>query len=378
MGNPTRKPRIAVVGGGVTGAFTAYFLARLGAGAALVERDAIGAHASGSNPGGLNPLHGAGIPGPMEEFALESFRLHVESWDSIRRLSGIDFSPRRSARLHVAMDDEDIAQLERAREIHDRTEGFSAEWIQPDEMLESEPRLSPAVIGGLRTEGNAKVDPRRYTRAVARAAAELGVTVVADEVRGLRHRDGRVTGVLVGAGSIDCDGLVIASGPWCEEPARWLDASIPVEPVKGDMLLAEGSGGGVEPSLAWRDAAVYGTGGDAVWLGGTEEHVGFDATPRAAARATILDRVARILPGLGRPTVVRQTAALRPVTPDGIPIIGAAPGWENACLAVGGGRKGVLLAAGMGLAAAELMIAGSTRMPVSPCSPERWSAAAVG
>jgi glycine/D-amino acid oxidase-like deaminating enzyme len=126
--------------------------------------------------------------------------------------------------------------------------------------------------------------------------------------------------------------------------------------------------------LAWRAAGVYVAGRTRLWLGGSVERAGFDRSPSRAARTTILGGVARMLPGLRRARVLRQTAALRPSTPDTRPIVGIPDGWENACLAVGGGRKGMLLSAALGRAAAELLTAGATALPVGSCSPQRWIA----
>src|SRR3954447_6748436 len=162
---------IAVVGGGITGAFAAYFLARRGAEVTLIERDEVGAHASGKNPGGLNPLHGPGIPGPMQALALEAFRLHLEH-----------FSPQRRPRLQLAVDAEDASRLARSKELYDSAAGFSAEWMDREELLELEPGLDPIVQRGLLTEGNAKVDAAEYTRAVVRAA---GPRIVKAEATGL-------------------------------------------------------------------------------------------------------------------------------------------------------------------------------------------------
>src|SRR3954447_26247885 len=129
---------IAVVGGGITGAFAAYFLARRGAEVTLIERDEVRAHASGKNPGGLNPLHGPGIPGPMQEVALEAFYLHLEH-----------FSPPRRPRLQLAVDADDVERLARSKELYDSAAGFSAAWLEREELLELEPGPRPG--GAART-----------------------------------------------------------------------------------------------------------------------------------------------------------------------------------------------------------------------------------
>jgi glycine oxidase len=368
---------IVVVGGGITGAFTAFHLAHLGVDATLLERGEIGGEASGRNPGGLNPHHGPGIPGPMHDLARESFRLHVESWPAIREHSGIEFHGRRPPRLHLAADDAEAAGLRRAAAPYDAEPGFAARWLGREEIASIDPRIDRSLVGGLLTEGNAKVDSGPYTRAVARAAAGLGARTLRGEARGLDGRAGRVTAVRLDTGSIDCDGVVIASGPWCEEPARWLDAAIPVEPLKGELLQLEPADGPPAVDLAWRDGAIYADGAERAWLGGTEDQTGFDRAPSASARASILERAARFLSGLADAPVLRQTAALRPVTPDGVPIVGMPGGWENLCLAVGSGRKGMLLSAGIGLAAAEIVAGRPTRLPVGPCSPERFAETAA-
>src|SRR5437868_6748223 len=105
---------IAVVGGGIVGAFSAYFLARAGVGVTLIEREEIAGEASGNNPGGLNPLYGPGIPGPLQPLALEAFRLHLDHWDELRN-TGIEFDGHTKQRLNLAVDDDDIALLERMK-----------------------------------------------------------------------------------------------------------------------------------------------------------------------------------------------------------------------------------------------------------------------
>jgi glycine oxidase len=365
---------VVVVGGGISGAFAAYFLARAGAAVTLVERGELGGQASGSNPGGLNPLYGPGIPGVLQPLALEAFRLHHEHWDEFS-LTGAGFEGwRAKARLNLAIDDGDVARLMDMKANYDATPGFSARWVDRDELAAIEPRVGPAATRGLLAEGDARVDPGPYTRAIADAAFALGGTSLTADVQGLQHDGRRVSGVLVGSEVLACDGVVIATGPWCEAPAQWLDAAMPMEPVKGDMVLAEAPGGGVDIDIAWRDAAVYKTKGAEVWLGGTEEHSGFDRGISDSARDSILERVSRVMPVMQDARVVTQTSALRPLTPDGLPIVGMPGGWDNVCVALGGGRKGMLLGAAMGRAAADLLTVGRTELSIVPCSPDRFAA----
>jgi glycine/D-amino acid oxidase-like deaminating enzyme len=81
------------------------------------------------------------------------------------------------------------------------------------------------------------------------------------------------------------------------------------------------------------------------------------------------------MPALASASVVRHTACLRPVAPDGLPIIGRAPGWDNVYLATGGGKKGILLSPGIGEAIADLITAGETPLPIGAYAPGRFAPA---
>jgi glycine oxidase len=363
--------RIVVVGGGITGTFAAYFLARDGFDVTLVERAGIGNQASGHNPGGINPMHGTGIPGAMQAFAWESFQLNLAHWDAIGELSGIAFSPKRPPRIHVALDEADIAGLERLHALHSAAEGFSARWLERADLLALDARLNPSAVRSLWTEGNAKVDAHAYTRAVAAAAEKLGAKIEPGNVVAVNGAGGRAHGVVVDSQTLPCDGAILATGPWVSEVAQWIGCTIPLEPVKGELLLVRTAGPPLRHAFAWRAAAAYGNGNTEVWLGGNEERAGFDCTPTQAARELILERVRHLMPGLQIAGVTSQIAALRAMTADDFPVIGLAPGWANIALALGGGRKGMLYGAAMGLAAAELVTRGETLLPIAACTPAR-------
>lgn len=363
-----RKPHIAVIGGGITGVFAAFFLGRLGAAATIIERGETRSQASAHNAGGLNPHHGPGIPGPLHDLALRCLSLHLEQWGEIRRLSGVDFAGRFVPRLHVALEDRETTALAAREPLYNATEGLSARWLSRSELRQTEPRVSAEAVGGLWTDGNARVQPARYTTAVAGAAAALGVRTILTQARGLRHRNGVVTGVVVSSGTVECDGVVLAPGPWCDGPSRWLGIDIPIEPLKGELLLTEIGDRVPEVEITWDQLGIFGGSGPYRWLGGTEDRAGFDSQPTPAARKRILEGITRLVPGMRQQRVVDQVVGLRPATPDGLPIVGVPNGWENVCLAGGAGRKGLLLGAGLGLASAELLVKGNTQMPVAECA----------
>jgi glycine oxidase len=215
------------------------------------------------------------------------------------------------------------------------------------------------------------VDASAYTRAVVGAARVLGASVEYGNVTGLAGSGGRAQAVVVDSREVPCDGVVVATGAWGRDAAAWTGCDLPVEPLKGELLLVEVEGRSCMQAFAWRQASVYGDGSRTVWLGGNEERAGFDCTPTESARSLILSHVNRLMPGLRVASVVKQTAALRPVAPDDLPVIGLAPGWTNVGLALAGGRKGMLYSAGMALAAAQLLTRNATDLPIEPCGPGR-------
>ena len=87
----------------------------------------------------------------------------------------------------------------------------------------------------------------------------------------------------------------------------------------------------------------------------------------------IRKRVGRVFPALENAELALHTACLRPVTPDWLPVLGQAPGWENVYLATGAGKKGILLSTGIGKSVADLMTTGETTLSIQGYSPERFA-----
>ena len=353
---------VVIVGGGAAGCATAYYLATAGVKTTIVEREGVASKASGFSAGGLNPLQGAGIPGPLGPLAVQSYLMHLGLWDRLESESGVDFSPAVISVVSVAFDDSGLPGLRESLELHETADGFSARWLDADELHRLEPRLSPEAIKGIYTHGNAVLDSYLYTVALGKAAEGLGAEVRPGQVTGLKRTGDRVTAVLMHDGEISCDTVVLAMGPWSTDAEAWLGVKVPVEPLRGEILRTELPG----VSLHSRRGLV--------WIGTTEESRGFDVEPSEATRRSLMESAAKLMPAMAEARLVKHTVCLRPVTPDWLPVLGAAPGWSNVYLATGGGKKGILISTGMGKAIADLITTGRTDLPVGPFDPERFTA----
>ena len=362
--------RVVVAGGGVAGCAVAYYLSAAGVPVTLVERAGVGAQASAWSAGGINPLHG--IPAPLSALAMESFRLHLGLWPEVQRQSGIDFAPSRIAMALLAPDAAAVPALLAQGEAFGAAEGFGATWLDPAALTALEPRLTAPGAGALLTRGNGVLDSHRLTLALAAAAQRNGARLHAGAVSGVEGDGRRVGAVRCGPDVLPCAAAVFALGPWSQGAAGWLGAPLPVEPLKGEILRLDVPGPPLPFDVVAPAVSLFVRPGGQIWAGTTSEARGFDAAPSESARRALLAAAVELMPSLAGATLERQTACLRPVTPDGLPLIGPVPGWDNAYVATGGGPKGVLLAPAMGRAVADLILAGRTDLSIGPASPARF------
>ena len=363
---------VVIVGGGAAGCSVAYYLALAGVKATVVEREGVGTQASGMSAGGLNPLQGAGIPGPLGPLALESFRIHLDLWDKLKEDTGTDCDGRIVSLIKVAFGEEEIGELKETEELFTPVEGFEARWLDSNEVSDIEPRIGNGVIRGLYAKGNAVVDSYKYTLALAQAAEKLGTKLCTGTVRGLERANRRIKGVTLGEETVSCDQLVLAMGPWARQAEPWLDAYIPVDPLKGELLRLDLPGPPLSHYISGVGGSLYPKPDGLLWAGTTEEWRGFDTKTTDSARKSILQRAVKLIPDIAQARLVLQTACLRPVTPDWLPIIGRAPGWDNVYVVNGGGRKGILLSTGMGKSVSDLMTQSETQLDISPFNPARF------
>lgn len=336
---------VVVVGGGVTGCAVAYRLARAGIRVTLIERDAPGSHASGKNAGNLNPVFMA--PPALVPFALESFRLHEVLARELAAAGCPPYAMEPVRRILLAFNDHEAGEFENVARLFEGRAGFSTRLLDTGELHSLEPRISPEAGCGLLMEGNLSVDSRTLVLSLTEGAVKSGATYLRGDVTQMKTSNGRVTTVQTATGEIVCDAVVLATGPWTAGTAQWLGLSLPVKPLKGEMLRMKLPGDGLRFDLTHGPVSLYRRGNDEAWVGVTQEEAGMDETPTEKARDYLLASAVRILPEIVDAELIEHTASLRPMTPDGLPIVMRAEGWENVFVANGGGQKGVLLCTGI-------------------------------
>src|SRR5437879_691461 len=209
----------------------AYYLAKAGVASVVVERDAIGSHASGFAYGGLSPVSGFGIPGPQAEIAMDGMRLHRELSKSLLEETGIDVDFRMRSSLALACTEADVRKLRAARPWQQQQPGYAVRWLDGAEARRVEPRISDETLGATLVEGGGAVEPYRLVLALTRAAERLGVRVRHGRAIGLRRDSGRVTGVVLAREVLRCAAAVVALGPCSAE--AWAACGVPRHGARG-------------------------------------------------------------------------------------------------------------------------------------------------
>lgn len=369
----TPRPDVVIVGGGIVGINTAYFLGQAGIRSVVVERDAVGSHASGFAYGGLSPLSGFGIPGPLAEMAQEGMHLHRELARTLPAETGIDIEFRTRPSLALAFTDTDVQRLRAALPWQQQQPGYTVRWLDARDARAVEPRVSDEALGATLIEGGADVEPYKLVLALTRAAEALGVTVRHGRVTGLSREGARVTGVALEREAIACGAVVLAAGPWSGDTAAWLGVPIPVRPLKGQILRLRAPGPPVTCSVGWSHNYATTKPDGLLWAGTTEEEAGFDEETTVASRDLISDALLKMLPAMADAEIVYQTACLRPLSSDGLLLLGAVAGLEGVYLATGAGRKGILLGPAMARAIADLIAKGRTPLALDAFAPTRFA-----
>ena len=411
------SPNVTVIGAGIVGVCAAAWLQKSGFEVTLVDSEPVGHGASFGNAGNLSP--GAVVPytlpgvlralpgwlldpeGPLAvrpsalfevlpwlfaaarnstaEAALKTSRamkaLHsgtFEAYDAL--IGGTDAAGliERSGQLYVSEKPDGAQGSQLARAMRDEA-GVKVVVLGESEIRDLEPALAPIFRSGTLLPDNGRCrNPQQLVQAIADECERNGATIRRGTVDGFETNGKCVNGIVVGGTRAPVERVVIAAGAASGKLAAMLGTRIPVTPERGYHITIENPGVAPRIPVTHVDAKfVAAPMNMGLRFAGTAEFAGSDAPPNWG-RATLLERQAqRMFPGVTLDKVTRWSGS-RPSLPDGLPVLGAAPGYDNAFFAFGNSHFGMTAGPVMGRYLAEIVAGRTPGIDIAPFSPARF------
>jgi D-amino-acid dehydrogenase len=397
------KADVVVVGGGVIGVCSAYYLAKLGRSVILVEGDEVGKGCSYANAGLITPSHAMPIPAPgvikqackwmLHEDSPLLFRPRLDwglvSWlirfaghcrekavnrsiPVLRDLSraslglfeelvsaeGLSFEFERRGLLSVYPTEQGFEKGKREASLLTR-HGFQPQILDGKQVRELEPSVRDGLVGGVYYQEDAHGDCHRFVAGMSAASQKLGVMIrTHTRVTRIVPQGASHVSLLTENGEYSGRALVLATGSWTPQLAKDLRVNIPLQPGKGYSVTVDRPP--VSPTIPVMNAGrkvIITPLGNRLRFAGTMEFAGLDLTPSETRSHAVVRGGLEVMAPLGSLQNLERWCGLRPCTPDGLPVIDRIPRYPQICISTGHAMLGYTLGPITGKLVAE-MIAG--------------------
>jgi len=367
---------VCIIGGGLVGCSTALHLVRAGKSVVLVERDRIGAHASGANFGGVR-RHGRNVL----ELPLSTRALDI--WRNMGALVGNDCEFMPTGHLKIARSEAEMAVLEQWSSfgaehgipvvLHDRTS-----------LRANFPWLNTSCFGASFCPGDGHANPRLAAPAFAlRAGAEGAVVVQGDGAAAIEDVRDEFEVTLHSGRRIRAAALVNAAGAWGRHFAGYYGDEAPVEAVAPQMFVSEPVPYIIDAVLGMVTGGLYLRQiprGNVIFGGGrgildANRH---RSRPSDRVFAETVGLAGDLIPSLRDIAIIRSWTGVEGNCEDGLPILGPSPHRANLYHAFGFSGHGFQMAPAVGAVLSELIARGSSETDISALSPRRFTGAKSG
>jgi D-amino-acid dehydrogenase len=398
--------KVVVLGAGVIGVTSAWYLAKAGHEVTVIDRQPAAAletsfaNAGEISPGYSSPWAAPGIPtkalkwmfmehAPLiiqprpdwtklswmarmlmnctaEAYAVNKsrmVRLAEYSRDCLMELraeTGIKYDERTQGTLQLFRTEKQVAAAEKDIAVL-KADGVPFEVLDAEACVAAEPGLAAAedkIAGGLRLPGDETGDCFKFTQSLADMAKALGVTFRHGvSIDRLEVSMGRVTSVHTSVGRVTADAFVVALGSYSPMLVKDFGIKLPVYPVKGYSItvpIVDEARAPVSTVMDETHKIAITRLGDRIRVGGMAEIAGFDMSLKPKRQATLTHSVEDLFGGAGDQSQAKFWCGLRPMTPDGTPIVGRSP-IANLFLNTGHGTLGWTMAAGSGRVLADIV-----------------------
>jgi D-amino-acid dehydrogenase len=376
----TERYEAAVVGGGIVGASTAYHLARAGVETLLIDRHDEG-RATDAGAGILSPATSArGSDDTWFDFATDAVTYYDELVTALETQQDGPHGYVERGLLRVAIDEDETTRfdetLERIRERQATGEPPARDSIHELSPMEVRERFPPLAEPrrALYYDDAARVDGQQFERALRRASANHGLATLDATVERLLVDEDSITGVVADGERISTDAAVVAGGAWSVEFGEQFDIEIPIEPQRGQIVHLDLDADTADwPIISpFRDHYLVPWDDGRVAVGATRESAGFAPHTTVAGLREVFSEAVRVAPGLADASLREARVGLRPLSPDGLPVLGPVPDIEGAFLATGHGPTGLQLGPYSGKLVADAVRGTEPAFDLAPFTADRF------
>lgn len=378
-----REAEVVVIGGGVVGSATAYFLAQAGKKVVLVDKGYKAGEASAANAAFVWSI--TRKPGIDIRLARHSFFVHRQLQDELDK----DFEYVHNGGLLV-IDDEAQFPFVEAHLKARAEDGYPLEMIDAKQVLELEPLLNrERILGAVFSADDGTTNPIFLVISLNLQAQKLGAKIFHHtEVKGIEVQGGKVKGVMTDKGTIQADTVVNAAGSWGCFIGEMVGLKVPITPFQLAMLVTEqlppcishpimgasymmeedtGKKGGLECGLIMSQQAAGN-----LLIGASWRDAGYDKRMIQEEIELMASVNVQGMPMLKNVRVIRSYANFFPHTEDDLPILGKVDGVEGFIMACGHNGHGIGMGPGSGKMIQELICTGETSIALDELSLSRF------
>ncbi|MEN5199143.1 glycine oxidase ThiO [Pseudomonas wadenswilerensis] len=357
--------QVVIVGGGVIGLLTAFNLAADVEQVVLCDRGALGQESSWAGGGIVSPLYPWRYSAAVTALAHWSQDFYPQLGERLFASTGVDPEVHTTGLYWLDLDDEAEALAWAERE------GRPLSAVDISAAYDAVPVLGGGFRRAIYMAGVANVRNPRLVKSLKAALLALPNVSIREhcEITGFSREGERVTGVETANGAIQADRVVLTAGAWSGDLLRPLGLELPVEPVKGQMILYKCAEDFLPSMVLAKGRYAIPRRDGHILVGSTLEHAGYDKTPTGEALESLKASAVELLPALADATPVAHWAGLRPGSPEGIPYIGEVPGYAGLWLNCGHYRNGLVLAPASCQLFADLLLGREPIIDPAPYAP---------
>ncbi len=347
---------VVIVGAGIVGCSIALELAKAGVRVCVLEKAGIGEESSAAAAGMLSGQHGVTSFGARYQLHREAREWHATIAGELRELTGLDVQFCRWGLLELLFTPGEVRAADRCYQVQTRA-GLRVERLSREETLALEPAITPDIQGAIHYLDEAHVHNGRLTIALAEASRRVGAELRSGEPAVTLLRQGeRIVGVQTPTDTVHAETVVLANGAWSGELTRQLALSVPVKPMRGQMLAVRTVPRALNRIIYGGHMYVVPRPDGETLIGATVEDAGYRKEVTLEGLEELIQAGRRIAPGLMDAPLARVWAGLRPGSPDGLPLVGPVDGLPGLILAVGHYRNGILLGPLTGVFVKQLLV----------------------